>query len=107
MDKLPYCGGSGFIAIPASSPGPPEGECCPGCPQCDPHDVECERELTSHGYTPCRCRERFSRIEVLRQRDELLAFVRQVAELSILLVDHDKEITLIQRARALVGQPEF
>lgn len=30
------CDGTGFIAIPASSPGPPEGEFCPGCPQCEP-----------------------------------------------------------------------
>jgi hypothetical protein len=22
------------------------------------HDDDCEAELTSHGYTPCRCRER-------------------------------------------------
>jgi hypothetical protein len=22
------------------------------------HDAECESELTSHGYTPCRCHER-------------------------------------------------
>jgi hypothetical protein len=25
---------------------------------CDLHDSQCERELTSHGYTPCRCDER-------------------------------------------------
>jgi hypothetical protein len=25
---------------------------------CDYHDNHCERELTSHGYTPCRCDER-------------------------------------------------
>ena len=22
------------------------------------HDEHCERELTSHGYTPCRCEDR-------------------------------------------------
>lgn len=25
---------------------------------CSGHDAECEAELTSHGYTPCRCTER-------------------------------------------------
>jgi hypothetical protein len=25
---------------------------------CLQHDAECESELTSHGYTPCRCAER-------------------------------------------------
>lgn len=25
---------------------------------CLQHDAECESELTSHGYTPCRCEER-------------------------------------------------
>ncbi len=39
------CGGTGFIAIPASSPGPPEGEVCAGCPQCEPADRE----------APCTC----------------------------------------------------
>lgn len=34
-EQLPWCGGTGFIAIPPSSPGPPEGECCAGCPQCE------------------------------------------------------------------------
>lgn len=47
------------------------GECCQSCgwfegkqprysePQLrGSHDAECESELTSHGYTPCRCDER-------------------------------------------------
>jgi hypothetical protein len=25
---------------------------------CLRHDAQCESELTSHGYTPCRCEER-------------------------------------------------
>ena len=25
---------------------------------CFKHDAACESELTSHGYTPCRCHER-------------------------------------------------
>jgi hypothetical protein len=27
---------------------------------CLQHDAQCESELTSHGYTPCRCAERLS-----------------------------------------------
>jgi hypothetical protein len=35
------------------------GECCRGCIDCEsPCDESCEAELTSHGYTECRCAER-------------------------------------------------
>lgn len=98
------------------------------------HDAECESELTSHGQTPCRCDERSappdipvcgvehapgSRVEecyfcLLKQRDdiamsrdELLEFVKEVAGLSLLIADNGREFKLIQRARTLVGQPEF
>jgi hypothetical protein len=50
------CGGTGMVAYWDGSAL--AGEMCPGCPACDPHDAACERELTSHGYTPCRCRDR-------------------------------------------------
>lgn len=40
---LPWCGGTGFIAIPSSSPGPPEGEVCPGCPQCEQSQADGEQ----------------------------------------------------------------
>ena len=98
------------------------------------HDAECERELTSHGYTPCRCDERSAppdipicgvehapgsrvgdcyfcllkqRDEIAVSRDELFKFVEQIAGLSLLIADNVREFELIQRARTLVGQPEF
>jgi hypothetical protein len=98
------------------------------------HDAECESELTIRGQTPCRCDERSappdipvcgvnhtpgSRVEecyfcLLKQRDEiavsrdeLFEFVKEVAGLSLLIADNDREFKLIQRARTLVGQPEF
>ena len=67
------------------------------------HDDECESELTSHGQTPCRCAERCA----APTRQQLLDFVKEVAELSLLVADNDREFKLIQRARTLVGQPEF
>src|SRR4029077_2920728 len=56
------CGGTGMVAYWDGSAY--AGEMCRGCVDCegpddlDGHDTACESELTSHGYTPCRCRER-------------------------------------------------
>jgi prepilin-type processing-associated H-X9-DG protein len=50
------CGGSGMIAYWDGSAY--AGEFCRGCIDCERHDSQCETELTSHGYTPCRCAER-------------------------------------------------
>lgn len=36
LGEAPQCGGTGFISVPPTSAGPPEGEMCPGCPQCEP-----------------------------------------------------------------------
>jgi hypothetical protein len=130
----------------------------------EPHDPECESELTSHGYTPCRCEEpervrKFAldrhfrlrgnavaenvweeiggicicqqsdvshwcescqhkiaviarainarvAIEVFR-RTALLDYARHVAGLSVFDTFNAGEIELIQRARTLIGEPEF
>lgn len=37
------------------------------------HDTDCETELTSHGYTPCRCPERHAQKAVR-------AFLEDIAE---------------------------
>jgi hypothetical protein len=51
------CGGTGLVSY--WDGGAYVGEGCPGCIDCEPpHDEQCESELTSHGYTPCRCVER-------------------------------------------------
>ena len=50
------CGGTGMVAYWDGSAY--AGEMCRGCIDCERHDSECESELTSHGYTPCRCDER-------------------------------------------------
>ena len=47
MSDTPHCGGTGFIAIPPSSPGPPEGEGCPGCPDCETRYTRRELELAA------------------------------------------------------------
>jgi hypothetical protein len=57
------CGGTGMVAYWDGSAY--AGEMCRGCVDCegpdDQHDGACEAELTSHGYTPCRCAERARR----------------------------------------------
>jgi hypothetical protein len=50
------CGGTGMVAYWDGSAF--AGEMCRGCVDCEYHDKDCESELTSHGYTPCRCDER-------------------------------------------------
>jgi hypothetical protein len=47
MSDQPYCGGTGFIDIPPSSPAPPEGECCAGCPDCEPRYTRRDLELAA------------------------------------------------------------
>ena len=42
-----------------------------------------------------------------KEREQLLEFVKEVAGLSLLIADSDREFKLIQRARTLVGRPEF
>jgi hypothetical protein len=42
-----------------------------------------------------------------KEREQLLAFVKEIADLSIFGVDHAQEMDLIFRARTLTGQPEF
>lgn len=56
MSNEQRCGGTGMVAYWDGSAY--AGEFCRGCIDCDPHDEHCESELTSHGYTPCRCAER-------------------------------------------------
>ena len=56
------CGGTGMVDYWDGSAY--AGEMCRGCVDCEgPDDFDgcdefCEKELTSHGYTPCRCEER-------------------------------------------------
>jgi DnaJ-class molecular chaperone len=61
-DICPECGGEGEIldAPQNALDGRAYFEVCPACngTGLTDHDEQCERELTSHGYTPCRCEER-------------------------------------------------
>jgi prepilin-type processing-associated H-X9-DG protein len=59
MDEERRCGGTGMVAYWDGSAY--AGEMCRGCVDCERHDEQCEAELTSHGYTPCRCDERAGR----------------------------------------------
>jgi hypothetical protein len=53
-------------------------------------------------------RDGAQRVDVAEaERDALREFVKEVAGLSLLIADNDREFKLIQRARTLVGQPEL
>jgi len=52
------CGGTGFIEIPPSSPGPGEGEYCPGCAACSPRECpRCGNDTTVADLICGRCGE--------------------------------------------------
>ena len=84
--EIGVCGHVGSGASPEAPPSTPSGGvehagkrddicyCRRNPCICFRHDTECEAELTSHGYTPCRCEER----DTLRtQRDEAVRIAKE------------------------------
>lgn len=76
-DEPGRCGGTGMVAYWDGSAY--AGEMCRGCVDCegpdewaDGHDTACEAELTSHGYTPCRCEERAKKRAGVADASDLL-----------------------------------
>jgi hypothetical protein len=55
-DSPPNCGGFGFIMVER---GPNQaGECCRGCPDCDPFPGPCEHDFQNNRCVICgECRE--------------------------------------------------